>query len=211
MSDPAYLKCTCPKCGGHIEFPAASAGATTACPHCGVPILLAATEPPPSPAAPVIRKSNRVWLYLVLVVVILLILPLAKLGLTIYKSKMSNSAPPQPPPTVAPAAPAAPVIHTNPVKPVVYTQIHDFSIGPITLKKTPGSGLVYAVGTVINATDRQRFGVKIQLDMLDAQGETLGTTSDYISDLEPRKSWSFNALLTVPKVARVKLVDIEEQ
>ena len=121
---------------------------------------------------------------------------------------MSNSAPPQPPPTVAPAAP---VIHTNTVKPVVYTQIHDFSIGPITLKKTPGSSLVYAVGTVINATDRQRFGVRIQLDMLDAHGNTLGSTTDYISDLEPRKSWSFNALLTVPKVARVRLVDIEEQ
>jgi hypothetical protein len=53
--------------------------------------------------------------------------------------------------------------------------------------------LVYAVGTVKNDTARQRFGVKIELDLIDAQDNKIGSASDYIEVLEPGKEWQFNS------------------
>ena len=67
------------------------------------------------------------------------------------------------------------------------------------------------MGTVKNNSDRQRFGVKIELDLLDAQDNKIGTTSDYIAILEPHKNWQFRALLTQPKAVKANVAKIEEQ
>jgi hypothetical protein len=90
-------------------------------------------------------------------------------------------------------------------------EMDEFKVGTITLKKTDGSALVYAVGTVKNDTKRQRFGVKIDLDLLDAQDNKIGSASDYIGILEPDKEWQFKALLADPKTVKAKLIKIEEQ
>ncbi len=86
-----------------------------------------------------------------------------------------------------------------------------FKVSPIKLEKTPGSALVYAVGTVANTTDRQRFGVKVELDLLDAVGQRVGSATDYQQVIEPRGQWSFRALVVEKKAASVKLASIKEQ
>src|SRR5436190_12450790 len=54
-SEESYAKCTCQRCGGHIEFPLSSAGETIACPHCGEEMQL--------PSSPVASRSNsHIWL-----------------------------------------------------------------------------------------------------------------------------------------------------
>src|SRR5262245_7329258 len=89
MSESEFQKCSCQKCGGHIEFPSRGLGLTIDCPHCGDKTTLcrlapavypapATTNPPPPPPVP--------------------------------------PAPPVAPP-VAPAAPAAPLTRTGPVAP----------------------------------------------------------------------------------------------
>ena len=83
--------------------------------------------------------------------------------------------------------------------------------GPVTLRKAEGSALIYAVGTVRNNSDRQRFGVKIEPDLLDDQDHKIGTASDYIAILEPHQDWPFRALLTQPKAMEAKVAKIEEQ
>lgn len=40
MSDTAFLKAICPRCHGHLEFPAVGVGETAPCPHCGKAMLL---------------------------------------------------------------------------------------------------------------------------------------------------------------------------
>ena len=91
--------------------------------------------------------------------------------------------------------------------------IEDFSVGKIALRKIQGSSLVYAVGTVKNTVDRQRFGVRIQLNLLDEQDRNIGVVSDYVSVVEPNKDWQFRALLmpTQKGVAKVTVADIKEQ
>jgi hypothetical protein len=81
----------------------------------------------------------------------------------------------------------------------------------VQLERTAGSGLVYATGTIQNNSNHQRFGVKIELDLLDEQDNKVGTASDYLAVLEPHKGWQFRALLTQTRAARVRVARIEEQ
>ncbi len=71
--------------------------------------------------------------------------------------------------------------------------------------------MIYAVGTVRNTSDHQRFGVKVELDILDAQGNKLGTATDYTQVMEPGKEWKFRALVTDRKATAAKLAAIKEQ
>ncbi len=47
-SDPKFAKCSCQYCNGHIEFDAAQAGETSACPHCGLETKLFVPTTPPN-------------------------------------------------------------------------------------------------------------------------------------------------------------------
>jgi hypothetical protein len=80
----------------------------------------------------------------------------------------------------------------------------------VTIEKTPGSSLVYAVGTVKNPEVRQRFGVRVELDLLDARGEKVGTAKDYQQVLEPGAEWHFKALVVESKAASAKVAAIKE-
>lgn len=40
MGEAVYVKMTCPKCGGSVEFPEESEGTTVLCPHCGKDLFL---------------------------------------------------------------------------------------------------------------------------------------------------------------------------
>src|SRR6185437_12449500 len=85
---------------------------------------------------------------------------------------------------------------------------NDFNISKISLQKSEGSGLVYAVGTIKNTLDRQRFGVRIQLNSLDEHDQNIGVVSDYVPVIEAHKEWQFKALLTQPATVRVTIADI---
>jgi len=89
--------------------------------------------------------------------------------------------------------------------------IDDLKVSPIVLRKTSGSSLVYAIGTVRNESDQQRFGVTVELDLLDPAGKKIGTAKDYAKVIEPRKDWRFRALVVAPKTASAKLAKIREQ
>jgi hypothetical protein len=67
------------------------------------------------------------------------------------------------------------------------------------------------VGTVTNPLDRQRFGVKVEIDLLDAAGNKVGTASDYAQVIEPKAAWHFKALVVAAKPAGAKLASITEE
>ncbi len=85
-----------------------------------------------------------------------------------------------------------------------------WNVSPIVLEKAPGSALVHAVGTVRNQAPRQRFGVKIELELLDAAGQRVGTAQDYQPVIEPNAEWRFKALVIHSKVVSAKLAAIKE-
>ncbi len=81
--------------------------------------------------------------------------------------------------------------------------------GEVVLEKS-GSRLLYAVGTIRNESDRQRFAVKVDLDLFDANETKIGSASDYTPIIEPRKEWRFKALVTDPKAVRAEVSGIKE-
>ena len=226
--EPDYFKCACQRCGKRIEFPSNGVGVTVACPHCGKQTVLGVATGSPA------TKSKRIlWVAASgLISVVLAVGLWAFLRIPKPSPTAPTAVAPIPKPAVAPVAPAVvpvtptatPAVSANKApapdklpaveKPATPAEtIDDFSVGKITLQKTQGSSLVYAVGTAKNATDRQRFGVKIQLNLLDEQERNIGVVSDYVSVVEPHKDWQFKALLmpTQTKVAKVTVADIKEQ
>jgi hypothetical protein len=206
--EQSYFKCSCQKCGKHIEFPSNGAGMTVDCPHCGKQTVLgvaAVSSPIPT------KSKNTLLLALGLTAVVF-----AGLGGFLWMQNHKQKEPavmPIPKAAVAPVTPAANPNNPSPSGklPASVDTIEDFSVGKITLEKVKGSGLVYAVGTAKNTVDRQRFGVRIELNLLDEQDQNMGVVSDYVSVVEPHKDWQFKALLTRSGVAKATVADIKEQ
>jgi len=86
-----------------------------------------------------------------------------------------------------------------------------FAVGRIKLQKAKNGSVVYAVGTLKNQAERQRFGVRVELDLLNKSGEKIGTATDYLPILEPRKDWHFKALVLESKAASAKLATVKEE
>ena len=104
---------------------------------------------------------------------------------------------------------AAPVSQTPP-KPVDPLAAAGFRASPVTLDQGEGSSIVYAVGTIGNLTHRQRFGVRVELELLDASSNRVGNASDYRATLEPNEEWRFRALVVEKKTASARVVTIKE-
>ncbi len=99
MDAELFAKCSCDKCGNHIEFPIAAAGAGIDCPHCAQPTVLTFVAPEPvssadKPAAAEIlaafsapvartRVSFFYQLGLMLVSVMMVLLPLVYLAMIV--------------------------------------------------------------------------------------------------------------------------------
>jgi hypothetical protein len=108
-------------------------------------------------------------------------------------------------------ADGTPPTQTNsPVTPLDLATQAGFQVSTINFEKTQGSSLIYAVGTLNNMTARQRFGVKVELDLLDASGQKIGTATDYHQVMEPNSQWQFKALVVASKAALAKLAAVKE-
>ncbi len=197
MSDThAHSKCSCKQCGGHIEFPSEGAGMWIRCPHCGEKTQL--TGPSSVP-----KKKSKSYLS----IVILVIIGIAAMTFNIVRwVRRSHSSPAPQATTQTPAKPA------TAQKPAPEPDLwKGFKPGPVSIDKSGKSRLVYAVVAVKNDTDKQRFGVKVTLDILDGQGEKLGTTSDYTQFIDAHKEWTFKALVAYPKATAAKVTAITEE
>jgi len=206
MKQTKYLKCACQHCGGRIEFPAEVIGHVFDCPHCAQRTEL--TLPPP-PELDTEQASPRSRAWIVAGVVILLIgvvgsaVAMAWLKRVAARNQSRQAALARAnakgPSSQAPAAKDNSTINTN-----------SLTVSRIALDKPKGSTLVYATGIVRNESDRQRFGVKVELDLFDKADVKIGTASDYQQLIEPKAEWRFRALVIEPKAASAKLAAIKE-
>ena len=98
---------------------------------------------------------------------------------------------------------------TPPAKPI--KRVEDLKTGAIAFDRQPGSSLVYATGTLSNTSDSQRFGVKIELEVLDVANRKVGAASDYTQVIEPHKTWAFRALVTDAKASTARVARIVEE
>jgi hypothetical protein len=161
-----------------------------------------------------------------LVAIVLGVLALGAVGYVGYTKYMSEKAEP----VAAPVAPRIPKPKKNntgaptnaerpaaaeaTTKPAVAKgpkSPGDLKSGDVILEKSKGgSSLVYAVGTIANNSDHQRFGVKVEVDILDQGGKKIGKATDYIQVIEPQSNWRFHALVLEDKAAAAKIASIKE-
>lgn len=85
-----------------------------------------------------------------------------------------------------------------------------FRVSAVTLERATNNSLVYAVGTIANLTEKPRFGVKAELELLDDAGKKIGETKDYRAVLEPKAEWKFRATVVEKRVVAAKVVAIKE-
>jgi hypothetical protein len=85
-----------------------------------------------------------------------------------------------------------------------------FRVSPVSLGKGQGSSLVYATGSISNMTSRQRFGVKVELELLDAAGVKVGVASDYHQVIEAGVEWNYRAMVVEKKAVSAKVAAVNE-
>ena len=178
-----YFRTTCTYCGGTIEAPKSAAGMTLECPHCH--------------AQTSVRKSNQ-WIWIVLA----LVLVAAIAGVTVKLVSRRATVPSDPIRNVSSTDKSI----SSPKSP------QDLKAGAVEIDQPKGSGLRYAVGTLRNDSDHSRYGVGVEIILLDQSGRELPTrASDYVQMLEPRKEWRFRALVLDSKAASAKIASIREE
>lgn len=205
MNRTKYLKGACQHCGGHIEYPAEHIGMTVACPHCQQETELLLLAPPAEATVP---RRALVWTAIAVVT-----LGLGLGGALVALKRAQRWAEQQKRAAATPAA--APVAEAQTNAPAVGEETNSpasdgLTASTVSLEKTPGSSLVYAVGTLKNTTSRRRFGVKVELELSDAAGQKLGTASDYRQVLDPGAQWQFKALVMESKTAAASIAAIKE-
>lgn len=183
------LPAACQQCGARFEFPVEVAGRTVPCPHCGWDTQL--------PAAPREPKAGRPILFYLFAALIG-----AAIGAGVYfkLGPRQTETPPQPLPAV---------IHPKPApEPDPW---HGIKASAVKLEKSGDGNLIYAVGTLRNATARQRFGVKVEIDVFDSTGAKLDSATDYTQIIEPGKEWHFRALVVDRNASRALIHAVDEQ
>jgi len=197
MSTTKSLNGNCQHCGGCIQFPAESAGLTSDCPHCGQTTELLLATPPQEPTVPV--KT------IVFTIIAVLILIGGLVGAMVAVNRLQRAAEQR-----KAGSSEATTQNTVPPKPADPFAQAGFRVSTVALEKTQGSSLVYAVGTIRNETNRRRFGVKVEIELLDTTGSKVGTASDYQQALEPKAEWRFKALVLDSKAASARIAAIKE-
>ena len=238
MSEATHLKCPCQHCGSSIEFPAHGIGLAIDCPHCSGKTVLflppavspeIGTDVPDSDASSsedmagsrseaavqqAGRRGSKVWLGIVGSLLVAGVGAFIALHKRSPESESRAANDPAPPalPSGSPAPSSSPPPETNGAVSTKSTKsLDDLKVGPIKLEKAKGSSLVYAVGVMKNASDLQRFGVTIELELTDAGGKKVGTAKDYRNVLEPRQEWRFRALILASKAVSASVAQIREE
>jgi hypothetical protein len=190
------LRGECQHCGGPVEFHAESTGTTADCPHCGQPteLLLAA---PPEENSPVRTKA------VVFTVIAILILLGGLIGAVIALKRAERLK-------ASRLSAQTQVEASTSATPVGPFAGQGFRVTAVELTQGQGSTLIYAVGLVVNASNRQRFGVKVELELLDGEGAKLGKASDYQKIIEPNGEWKFRALVVEKRTVAARVIGIRE-
>ena len=171
----------------------------TQCPHCGkqTELLLA-----PTPQVSSVPRKAVIYAVIAFVILVgglaasLVAVKRAQGLVARQKNRTTNASATNTPP----AAPTPESIAAQ----------AGFRISSIKLQKADRGSVVYAIGDVKNETDRKRFGVKVELDLLDNAGRKVGEARDYYQVLEPQATWQFRALVTESKATSAKLAAVKE-
>lgn len=195
MPSADYSKATCPSCNGHVEYPTASAGTTITCPHCQAEMTLTVGVPDQGILKPADATASLGLKAPMMAIMVALITAAAIL----------IAGPDKKPETVEAAVPTNGLTAAAP-KPSAEFPLPDGWQRPILppsgdlellgfkLESQPGSSLKHVIGLVTNRSNARYFGVKVEFNMIDSSGSTVGNALDQTTTMTGQSGWQFRAL-----------------
>jgi hypothetical protein len=191
MNRTKRLTGVCSECGGSIQFQAELIGTMATCPRCRKETELRLDAPPEEPSVP--RKAI-VWT-VVTAGILVAGLIVTMMGLKHFERLAAS----QRERTTAAAG-------TNSVK-----MPAGFEVSAITLEKGDGGDELFAVGTVVNKSNRRRSRVTVEFDLLDAEGQKVEVGRAFRPVLEPGAKWQVKVPVAGDsKAVSAKLASIQE-
>ncbi len=184
MSQTKRLLGLCHECGGPISFPAELIGTMTQCPRCGkqTELFLA-----PSPEDSSLARKGKIWAVIAAVILIVGVGgPLV--GLKRFEKWAANRK----------------------LQATGMAARAGLGVSTIALEKASADATAEAVGSLTNMTDRRRFGVKVEIDLVDASGLRTGGAIAAIDVIEPRAVWVFRVPVSDPKAVSARLASFKE-
>lgn len=195
MSSADYAKATCPSCSGHVEYPTASAGTTINCPHCQAQMTLPEDAPDQGIPKPTDANASLGLKAPMMAIMVALITAAAilvagpdKKPKTVEAVAATNS------PITAGAKPSAEFPLPDGWQRPILPPSGDLELLGFKMESQPGSSLKHVIGLVTNRSEARYFGVKVEFDMIDAAGSTVGKAVDQFSTMPGRSIWRFRAL-----------------
>jgi len=225
----------CPHCGKSTRTvaPAPSANPSPIQPK-AAPVTRANTAPSPSaqprpvpaPPRPKSRASGVLLIGASFVVLALGSYAYWRVGYSTAGQKLRAESSPvaansssNPPATVINENTSVVSVSNTPPPPVSVTTstsmvpTNDFKIGDLTFQRpkgTKGSKVTYVVGTLENTSAQPRFGIRLELDLLDRTGAKIDSARDYCETIAARQTWSFRAMVLDSNAVTAKLAAIKE-
>jgi hypothetical protein len=191
MNPTKRLTGVCSECGGSIQFPAELVGTMSQCPRCRKQTELTLADPPQEPALP--RKAIAITAGAVVILVAALIVTVV--GLKYFEKLAANQKDRAAAPAVAKDAATS----------------AGFEVSAFALEKGQGGNEIYAVGTVVNTAKRPRSQVTLQINLLDAGGQTLQVARAYRPALAPGAKWEIKLPVAGDsKAVSAKVASIKE-
>lgn len=195
MSSADHAKATCPSCSGHVEYPTASAGTTIICPHCRAPMTLpddGGDEEKPGPTTATGSLGLKAPM-MALMVALITAAAILIAGPNKKTKPAESAAATNSPSSVAPKPSAEFPLPEGWQRPILPSS-GDLELLGFKLESQPGTSLKHVIGLVTNRSDSRYFGVKVEFDMIDASGSTVGKAVDQFSTMPGRSIWRFRAL-----------------
>jgi uncharacterized Zn finger protein (UPF0148 family) len=179
---PAAFSRECPGCSLEVSIKA------EACPSCGA----------------VLREKKGVNLKLIIPVAVLVVAVAGFFAVKSGKLKFPSGGGSPKEETGGAAKPVAPA-----KKAVKLTG--KFEVTEHKIEKTPGTSLMYVVGSVFNGTDKQKFSVRVTFALTDKNGKPAGEATDYITVIESGDTWNFRALILDSAAENAKLTSLDAE
>ena len=191
MNQTKRLTGVCSECGGSIEFQAELIGTVATCPRCRKQTELMLAAPTIEPSVP-----RKVILWTIITAGILVVgLIVTVVGLRHFERLAAR----QRDRSAATAGAKAAAVPAG------------LEVSAIALEKGDGGNGLFAVGTVVNHSNRRRSQVTVEIDLLDAGGQTLQVVRAYRPVLEPGAKWEMKLpVASDSKPAAARLASIRE-
>lgn len=195
-----------PKAAAGKPAPAKKESFSRECPGCGLEVSVKA-EACPSCGA-VLREKKGLSLKLVIPVAVIAV---AAAGLFAVKSgKLKLPARGGSTGGDSKGATGSDTKLTAPAKKPV-TLTGKFEVADHKIEKTPGTSLMYVVGSVFNGTDKQKFSVRVTFALTDKAGKPAGEATDYVTVIESGDTWNFRALILDSAAENAKLTALDAE